>query len=336
MKVFKNYQSKRLLKRHVVSIGFLVVGLSCIIALFLSPFSPIHASSAPATWSGDSIAYNVGDVVSYDGSTYTCIEAHTSEPNWDPADAATLWTLQVGTSSSASVASGPAAWSGNFVVYKVGDVVSYDGSTYTCIQAHTSESDWDPADAATLWTLQVGTSSSATPPTATSTSTASMPTPIASTPTATPTSIVPTAVSSVSNPTATATATPIATPDTSSGGMQTVSVTFYTDEGPMADGQQTHLGACAVWTGQYPLGTMIQLYDPSNLTQPAYICTAEDTGTHICQNDIDVAMPGQTALAIQLGVESMELQVVGFDQVVAQEAVANHPASQGCELGATH
>jgi hypothetical protein len=81
---------------------------------------------------------------------------------------------------------------------------------------------------------------------------------------------------------------------------------------------------------------MIQLYDPSNLTQPAYICTAEDTGTHICQNDIDVAMPGQTALAIQLGVESMELQVVGFDQVVAQEAVANHPASQGCELGATH
>ena len=341
MTTSQNNRGRRPFRPHVASIGFFIVVLSFIIALFLSPYSPLHAAS-PAAWSGDSVAYKVGDLVSYQGNTYQCLQAHTSESGWDPADTAALWTplardaADTGTTSTtSSVTSAPTAWSGNFISYKIGDLVSYQGSTYKCIQAHTSESGWDPADTEALWTRQAGAIDpgiTPTSPTSTATPSSSPITEITPIATPAPTISVPT-----SNPTATPIATSSATPaSTTSGGLVPVSVTFYTDQGLMADGQETHLGACAVWVKQFPLGTMIKLYDPSDLTQAVYSCTAEDTGTHICNNDIDVAMPGQVTQAIQLGVKSMQLQVVGFDKVVAQEAVANHPSSQGCELGITH
>lgn len=342
MKTLQNNQSKRPLRMHVASIGILIVVLGFIIALFLSPFSPLHAAS-PAAWSGDSVAYKVGDVVSYGGSNYKCIQAHVSESAWNPAQTAALWTRQAGdvsnTSTTASTTSAPRAWSGNFVVYKIGDLVSYKGSSYKCIQTHTSEASWDPADTTALWTLQTAATHpvfTPTPvPTRAVTSSAPTPTPTPASSPVTPITPTATQVPTVSVPGATPlpTATPVSTTST---GLITVSVTFYTDQGFMADGQETHLGACAVWSKQFPLGTMIKLYDPSNLKQAVYSCTAEDTGTHICNNDVDVAMPGQVAQAIQLGVKSMQLQVVGFDNVVAQEALANHPSSQGCELGANH
>jgi hypothetical protein len=55
--------------------------------------------------------------------------------------------------------SGVAAWSGNSVSYAVGALVTYEGSEYKCLQAHTSEAGWDPADVPALWSL-VGNSSS--------------------------------------------------------------------------------------------------------------------------------------------------------------------------------
>ena len=115
-----------------------------------------------------------------------------------------------------------------------------------------------------------------------------------------------------------------------SNGLQSVRVTFYTDEGTMADGQQTHVGACAALVTQYAFGTKIQLFDPRDLQKSQFSCTIEDTGRNICQSDIDVALPGQVDRAIQLGVEQLQLKVVGFDQRVADEAAANHPVSAGC------
>lgn len=37
--------------------------------------------------------------------------------------------------------------------YKVGDVVTYKGKKYTCLQAHTSNAGWTPDAAFTLWQL---------------------------------------------------------------------------------------------------------------------------------------------------------------------------------------
>lgn len=36
-------------------------------------------------------AYNAGDTVTYDGATYVCLQAHTSEVGWEPPSAPSLW-----------------------------------------------------------------------------------------------------------------------------------------------------------------------------------------------------------------------------------------------------
>lgn len=57
----------------------------------------------------------------------------------------------------------PAEWSGNSVQYKVGDKVTYQGQIYICIQAHTSEADWAPANVPALWQFTTDDSSSSSP-----------------------------------------------------------------------------------------------------------------------------------------------------------------------------
>jgi RHS repeat-associated protein len=42
-------------------------------------------------------------------------------------------------------------WSPNSVAYEVGDIVSFGGSLFQCIQPHTSQAAWDPPDTAALW-----------------------------------------------------------------------------------------------------------------------------------------------------------------------------------------
>ncbi|HEY4384636.1 MAG TPA: carbohydrate-binding protein [Ktedonobacteraceae bacterium] len=201
------------------------------------------------------------------------------------------------------------AWNGNYVFYQLGTQVTYDGNTYQCIQSHTSEANWAPPNTPALWQLESGSSLNYSEVQISSDQSQGSATP------------EPGPIQETSQP---------------QNGMIAVTATFYTDIGAMADGQQTHIGACAVYIPQFPLGTMINLYSPDNLSQPAYTCTAEDTGTHICQNNIDVALPGQVSEAIQLGVKPMQLQVVGFDSLIAQEAASNHYSSVGCELGPTH
>src|SRR5579872_4572990 len=68
------------------------------------------------------------------------------------------------TASAATVScSGIAAWSPNSVPYATGALVTYSGSEYKCLQAHTSQAGWDPADVPALWSLQ-GTCGTTTPP----------------------------------------------------------------------------------------------------------------------------------------------------------------------------
>lgn len=159
------------------------------------------AQSAPA-WQPNT-AYAVNSLVSYGGATYKCIQAHTSLPGWEPPNVPALWQLQSGTPPTATkppatntqpgptnttrpsntptrttvpptaTTGGPIpAWSGNGVPYKIGDLVTFQGSIYKCTYAHTSQSDWSPTAAPTLWQLQ----QSATFQPATSTRTGPTPT----------------------------------------------------------------------------------------------------------------------------------------------------------------
>ena len=42
-------------------------------------------------------------------------------------------------------------WNGGGVSYAVGDRRQYDGTLYKCLQAHTSQADWTPTSAPSLW-----------------------------------------------------------------------------------------------------------------------------------------------------------------------------------------
>lgn len=43
-------------------------------------------------WSGDGVAYAVGDRVQYMDMLFKCLQAHTSQPDWTPTAAVSLWT----------------------------------------------------------------------------------------------------------------------------------------------------------------------------------------------------------------------------------------------------
>jgi chitinase len=121
-----------------------------------------------------------------------------------------------------TVASAQAAeWAPN-TAYTVGTLVTYQGTTYSCRQSHTSLVGWEPPNVLALWLPQTGTQPTATPrvtpnptptsrprPTATPRVTPTGPTPR---PTATPT------LGPTPTPTPTRTPTPRPTPCTNCGG----------------------------------------------------------------------------------------------------------------------
>ena len=51
----------------------------------------ITATCLYPKWSGDSVQYTAGQRVQDDGILYTVLQAHTSQPDWKPADAPSLF-----------------------------------------------------------------------------------------------------------------------------------------------------------------------------------------------------------------------------------------------------
>ena len=93
------------------------------------------------------IAYTVGQLRCYNGTLYKCVQAHTSQADWAPDTAASLW----------SVAADPAeewpAWSqpvGAHDAYAKGDKVSHKGKHWT---SSVDSNVWEPGTAGTenLW-----------------------------------------------------------------------------------------------------------------------------------------------------------------------------------------
>jgi chitinase len=82
-----------------------VVFVLCLALLALCCPHRLSAQSAPAWAVG--VSYTVGELVTYDGSTYKCLQAHTSEPGWDPISAPALWQLVSSGASCAAVPSVP-------------------------------------------------------------------------------------------------------------------------------------------------------------------------------------------------------------------------------------
>ena len=94
------------------------------------------------------IAVQVGDVFTYKGSLWRCIQAHTTQGGWQPDKTPALWhRVEVVAEGTVRV------WAAG-IDYIVGDVLAYpDGNSplYECLQAHTSQEGWEPPLAPALW-----------------------------------------------------------------------------------------------------------------------------------------------------------------------------------------
>ncbi len=73
-------------------VSFKATALMVVLAVILSTFSAVLPASAAArgAWAPNT-AYAVNDTVTYSGSTYTCLQAHTSLVGWEPSNAPALW-----------------------------------------------------------------------------------------------------------------------------------------------------------------------------------------------------------------------------------------------------
>jgi hypothetical protein len=78
-------------------------------------------------------------------NTYTFTRTYTPVPT-NTFTITPTWTPTI-----SSACAGVAAWSGNFVYYAIGARVTYNAELYQCIQAHTSESTWEPPVVPALW-----------------------------------------------------------------------------------------------------------------------------------------------------------------------------------------
>lgn len=92
------------------------------------------------------VSYAIGDEVLYDGVWYRCIQAHTSQEDWTPPNTPALWELKEAGNGDDEI---PEWQTG--VAYSIGDKVTYNGVTYECRQAHTSQAGWEPPNVPALW-----------------------------------------------------------------------------------------------------------------------------------------------------------------------------------------
>jgi hypothetical protein len=104
------------------------------------------------------VSYKIGDEVTYQGKTYRCIQAHTSQAGWTPLAVPALWQEITSTTSTTTTTGGSTTtttintvnWGIN-VYYPIGKQVSYNTIDYVCRQAHTSQGDWTPDITPALW-----------------------------------------------------------------------------------------------------------------------------------------------------------------------------------------
>ena len=98
---------------------------------------------------GDALAWVAGESVLlgtrrlHNGKLYEALQAHVTQADWQPPNVPALWREVV-------EAPGTPEWAVG-VAYKVGDEVTYQGATYRCLQAHTSQAGWTPVAVPSLW-----------------------------------------------------------------------------------------------------------------------------------------------------------------------------------------
>lgn len=80
-------------------------------------------------WNGNGHVYSVGDRVRYDEYLYDCLQAHTSQPSWNPVDASSLWAKVLIPGPEIPEWEQPSSTN----PYMMGDKVKHNGKTWISI-----------------------------------------------------------------------------------------------------------------------------------------------------------------------------------------------------------
>lgn len=104
------------------------------------------ASAAPVDWAVVPDAIGPGVAVTWNGNRWRNKSGTWLPKTASPGTYPMGWTQETGLPTAS-------AWSGASVAYKMGDLVTYSGVVYRCLQAHTSQAGWIPSAVPALWTL---------------------------------------------------------------------------------------------------------------------------------------------------------------------------------------
>ena len=86
-----------------------------------------------------------GDVLRWDGTLVEVLQDHTTQSDWEPPDVPALFRIY-----RTDDGSEPIAWQPGLAV-EVDEEVTYEGTTYRVIQAHTTQTGWEPPETPALF-----------------------------------------------------------------------------------------------------------------------------------------------------------------------------------------
>lgn len=124
----------------------------------LSDYDNTNASPAAHEQWHDQGQYTMGEIVSFNGTSYKCLQTHhVDAPNWTPDIVLSLWAKCEDIGRKDFLASDNSPSNSNEWhyqgQYQVGDVVEYNGIQYKCLQTHHVDApNWTPDITASLWT----------------------------------------------------------------------------------------------------------------------------------------------------------------------------------------
>lgn len=125
------------------------VTLAKIQAASLDDADAVKVQALYDEWSGDGVEYAVGDRVRFQGALCKCLQAHTSQADWAPNAAPSLWSLilpgQEGSGVEIGIWQQPDSTNG----YDEGDKVLYNGHIWVSTQ---NDNVWKPGDVGAPWT----------------------------------------------------------------------------------------------------------------------------------------------------------------------------------------
>lgn len=125
------------------------VELARIQALGLSDADAVRVVALYDEWSGDGVEYKQGDRRRFQGYLVKCLQDHTSQPDWAPNAAPSLWALILPGQEGSGVEVGVWQQPGSTNGYSEGDRAVHGGHLW---QSDVDDNVWEPGAVGAPWT----------------------------------------------------------------------------------------------------------------------------------------------------------------------------------------